>query len=286
MENSYRPELLQYYEEICPKLGSERKIFFVPPLCDRGQILEELRKLGIFLRLVEIDASEFDAYLEAVSKTGLYDKYAKHFGDNFKRKALEHFLSFKLLDIQENDIFMDVAASGSPILEIVKTLYNIKNGWRQDLSYPPGISGNQIGSDASSVPLPDNSISKMTLHCSFEHFESDTDIGFIKECSRLLKPEGMVLIIPLYMSNTYHILSNLELLQKMGLPRFEPKTPIWMNPRPNSVHGRFYDPLALKSRVIDVVKDDLKCKVILFEFNEKNLSIGTNMSLLLYKPDK
>jgi len=76
-------------------------------------------------------------------------------------------------------------------------------GWeiyRQDLSYPEGIHGQEIGGNAAHLPLPDESVHLMALHCSFEHFEDSADIEFIKEAQRILKPGGRVVIAPLYLS--------------------------------------------------------------------------------------
>jgi hypothetical protein len=51
----------------------------------------------------------------------------------------------------------------------VKSLYNVRC-FSLDLSYPPGINGELVGSDAGAMPFANDSISKMSLHCSFEHF--------------------------------------------------------------------------------------------------------------------
>jgi len=43
----------------------------------------------------------------------------------------------------------------------------------------------------------------MALHCSFEHFEQDSDIKFIKEANRVIRRSGKLCILPLYLFNRY-----------------------------------------------------------------------------------
>ena len=130
-----------------------------------------------------------------------------------------------LLDFGTGDIYMDVAGSGSPVPEIVAEKFHLVRCWRQDLNDQPGVQGYQIGSNAGAIPLGDASVTKMALHCSIEHFESDLDIRFVREAVRLLEPGGRLCSIPLYMSDVAHILTNCDLLRKRGFPEFEPDTP-------------------------------------------------------------
>ena len=53
------------------------------------------------------------------------------------------------------------------------------------------------------MPLKSGCVSKMALHCSFEHFEQDVDIRFIKEANRIPGKGGKLCIIPLYLFNKY-----------------------------------------------------------------------------------
>jgi hypothetical protein len=71
--------------------------------------------------------------------------------------------------------------------------------YRQDLSFPEGIVGNVIGGDTADMPVRDAFANKMALHCSFEHFENGSDIGFIREASRVLRNPGKLIIVPLYL---------------------------------------------------------------------------------------
>ncbi len=45
----------------------------------------------------------------------------------------------------------------------------------------------------------------MVLHCSFETFESDSDVGFMHEVQRVLRTDGKLAIVPLYLSHRHYI---------------------------------------------------------------------------------
>src|SRR5260370_40376878 len=102
---------------------------------------------------------------------------------------------------------MDVASSTSPFPEILRQLYKI-TVFRQDLSYPAGVNGLTVGSDATQIPVPGEPIDRVPLHCSFEHFRRNSDTEFMKELARLLRPGGMAAIIPLYVANKHQIPPN------------------------------------------------------------------------------
>ena len=179
---------------------------------------------------------------------------------------------------------MDVASSGSCVPDVVKKMFGLSEVWTQDLVYPRGVDPKKrtIGSDASSMPIKEYTFDKITLHCSFEHFEGLSDIGFISELSRILKKDGKVCILPLYMNGEYHILSNLELMLQRGIPNFEEDDLIYLQRRPHNHYGRFYNPLMLRSRILDnAVKMGLNVEVLNFSFSNEEYSIGTNLGLLI-----
>jgi ubiquinone/menaquinone biosynthesis C-methylase UbiE len=107
------------------------------------------------------------------------------------------------LNINENDLYIDVAAAGSPWAGTL----NKKgiNSYRLDLTYPKGMHGINIGADASHTELPDEFASVLSLQCSYEHFMGDADIRFLKESSRILNKSGRYAIIPLYIDDTYFV---------------------------------------------------------------------------------
>jgi hypothetical protein len=209
-------------------------------------ILRDLALYGIAVDNFEIDWQAYQAYLQAA------DYPADYYPAWFLEKSLEHFISLQYLEIQADDILIDVASQFSPFPEITHKLYGCQV-YHQDLGYEPGVHGNRIGGNAAQMPLQDNFATRISLHCSFEHFEGDADIRFIQESTRVLKHGGRVCIIPLYLNDEYCILTN-PFADRSGMV-VEPGASIryvrnWLGGR----HGRFYDVNHFVQRVLNTWK--------------------------------
>lgn len=150
----------------------------------------------------DVPVEEFRAYMDRASYPDTY-LGGRNGGDPFfLEKALEHFVSLALADPQPGEVVVDVASNGSPFLANARALHGVA-GYEQDLQYPRGISGDRIGGDAADMPVPDGFADVMTLHCSYDHFEGDADVGFARESGRVLKPGGRVVIVPLYLATAF-----------------------------------------------------------------------------------
>lgn len=209
-------------------------------------IVSQLARVGIQLVDFNIDVAEYHAYFEQAEYTKRYPMY--FYPKRIIEKSLEHFIAQKLLQLTPQDIYIDIASDHSPVPEIYHRLYGCKT-FAQDLIYPPGLHDDRIGGNASELPFDEGAITKMALHCSFEHFEGDSDIGYIRECVRVLAPGGRVVIVPLYLSDTYGIHTN-PLKARENPDVFETDAVVgfikgWSHP-----FGRTYDPAHLWSRVI------------------------------------
>lgn len=172
---------------------------------DFGQIDTQLRK-SEHIEVAEflIDRDRFLDYCSRISYEERFPKYFEEFGKNenvWDRKRLEHFVSFEVLHPRQGGVYMDVAACHSPVSYILKDHYNVRQAYRQDLNYPPGINEDSIGSNAASIPLAENSLDGITAHNSWEHFEGASDREFLKESARLLRTGGRLCIIPLDLHN-------------------------------------------------------------------------------------
>jgi SAM-dependent methyltransferase len=118
------------------------------------------------------------------------------------KKIIEHYLSYKLLELKSSDVYIDVASENSPFPAIFRRELGMKT-YSQDLSYRPGVHGDIIGSSADQMPIEDESADKISLHCSFEHFCQDVDRNFVHELKRVLRPNGRCLIVPLYLKSSH-----------------------------------------------------------------------------------
>ena len=218
--------------------------------------LEVKTKLNIIP--LRIEKSEFAKYLQRWDYQRLYSK-------NKEEKALEHFVSIKLLKFNTGDVFIDIASANSPFPRIISEVYGC-NVYRQDMVYPYGVNGMNIGGDASALPIESNWVSKMTLHCSFEHFEGDADMRFIKEVSRVLKPGGMVCILPLYLRKEYCNLSD-PAVDRTGLV-FDKGAAIKEVAGWDNRFGRIYSIDKFKERILNNC-GDLESAIYFLE-NEKD----------------
>jgi len=218
---------------------------------------------------LRVDKSEFDRYFQKWSYDKIYIK-------NKEEKALEHFVAIKLLDFKKKDVFIDIASLNSPFPNVVSKTYGCKV-YKQDLSYPAGVNRNVIGSDAAAMPLEAGSVSKMTLHCSFEHFEGDADTRFVKEAGRVLKPGGMVCILPLYLSKGYYI-QNDPTVDRTGLV-FDEGASIKEVAGWNNRFGRIYSVDKLKERIFNNC-GDLEIKMYFLE-NTKDIHPDCYLNFIL-----
>lgn len=206
------------------------------------EVKRQLIQIGFDVLPLTIDVKDYKRYLERARYPAPYIPISS---PSFPEKTLEHYLAFKLLNLRPFEIYVDIASAGSPVPEIYRNLSGCKT-YRQDLVYPPGIHGNKIGCDASDLPLPDSSVDAMALHCSFEHFEGSSDIGFIEEATRVLRPGGRLCILPLYMFNKYAIMTD----PNYGFRPSE-DADVYVAEGWGEKHGRFYDAAHLVSRIRD-----------------------------------
>lgn len=209
-----------------------------------GELLEELKNItAVNVLDYEIPKTEFYDYYKKY-------KYAELYSRNSLEKALEHFVSIKLLEFVKTDVFIDIASCGSTFPNIIEEVYGCTT-YRQDLTYPFGINGKAIGGDACILPFNDKSISKLSLHCSFEHFERDSDTRFIKEVTRVLRPGGKLCILPLYLKHDYYILTDPS-VKRAGIV-FDDGAGIKEQVGWKNHFGRHYNPAKLVERVLAFV---------------------------------
>ena len=145
-------------------------------------------------------------------------------------------------------MFIDIANDYSPVPEIFQQLSGCLV-YRQDIVFPVGVHEDKIGGNAASMPVREGFASKVALHCSFEHFEQDDDINFIREMNRVIHPGGKMVICPLYMATLPIILTNPLSVTKAETESFDPEALICCSKTWRNRHGRFYNAETLDTRV-------------------------------------
>lgn len=232
------------------------------------KLIEDLKNINVETFTYAINNDNFKEYLKTANYPKSYYGGGSDNSSNFKEKTLEHYLSTEFIHFYPEMTFIDIAACTSPFSEIVSQLYSVGASYQQDLIFEKGVNGHKIGGPASDIPLPDNSVDAVTLHCSLEHFENSSDIDLFKELFRLLKPGGVAVILPFYLAREYtiHIDPVFNFL-KFHKPKIDINAQLrycnWYQH-----HSRHYDVNALKERILDNVPE-LSLKVYsIINFNE------------------
>ncbi len=209
------------------------------------RLIDGLRTAGISVEPLRVDIEGYLSYFETA---GYATRYPAYYAGNVREKSLEHYLAAQLLALGPGDRYIDIASEHSPVPEIYHRLFGCET-LRQDLSFPPGLHGDTIGSDAASMPIPDGYVSAMALHCSFEHFEGEADRRFVVEARRVLRRGGRFCIVPFYLAEEYGIQTDPLVADREGIP-FEPDAIVYHASGWGNRFGRIYDVGHMLERVI------------------------------------
>jgi SAM-dependent methyltransferase len=227
--------------KVCGPVPHDRRI--------QEEVVARLKESGYEVQDYLLDVADYHAWREQAGYGKFTDYHGGGTAAGFIEKSLEHYVAARLLDLCAEDIYIDIASYSSPAPEIYRRLHGCR-ALRQDLQYPKGLRGDEIGGDAAHMPVPDGFATKLGLHCSFEHFEDDSDSGLIREAGRVLRPHGRMCIVPLYLFNTYAIQIDPAAAPRRWRPSEQDAilhgARGWRNR-----HGRFYDVPHLSSRVRD-----------------------------------
>ncbi len=190
------------------------------------------------------------------------------FGFIQPKKKLEFYASSKALNISENDTVLDAAGGMFSCLKNIPC----RKRYLQDISISPELKKIMeppvecIQSDVSAIPLPDESVDKISCHHSFEHFQGKSDSLFIKEVQRLLKPGGVCSIIPVFIARKY-----IEMTDTWSMRyKFDRASRRIMDPTASlpgrhisGNYSRIYDIKSFSHRVLDMIDPDRAAASIL-----------------------
>ncbi len=248
------------------------------------QQLAQIASLGGVARCV-VSSSQLQ-----MSGGGLYwQRYGKHYAsvDQGREKALEHALTFELLDFLQVRRYCDIAAATSPIEHALVAEWPQVEYWKQDMLYETDISSQIIGGPAQAMHSVESGFfDALTLHCSFEHFDGLADVEFLPEVDRVLSPIGACLILPLYVAATHRIFFDPTTVSVEQVSKYDAEGEL----RPvygfRQEHGRFYNPESLASRLLKQLPSTLCATLIRFtEQDAIDPSIYLNFALVLHRPD-
>lgn len=196
---------------------------------------------------IEVTCQDLSDFMRATDYPRYY--YA---GTRRIRYALWHMAGFRLLNLTPQSVVLDVGAQTG----VWGRLARKKLGCKVidvDLMYKPGLRGTRLGANAAEIPLPSESISHIVSFCAFNCFEGDSDSAFVREARRLLRPGGVLAIVPLCIGDEF---ANLyDPLLAVSPSAFDAKARRVAKPGWNTAFGRWYDLSAVRERILAHIPD-------------------------------
>jgi hypothetical protein len=254
------PQLLQFHNSA----KEERQSYHdhTNELLENVSLLTQLKgrlmATGISVDEVDIDINDFEHWL---SDLPAVNDYYRMLDDVHIEKCLEHYLAYRFLNISKNDLYIDIAARGSPWADIMNKR-GIKS-YRLDLIYPAGFHGINIGADAGDTKLPDEFATVLSAQCAYECFMGDADIRFVKEAARILKHGGRCAIVPLYLDGDYYVLTSPYCNQNEVVIEPEAKR-VWRDDTFIVPFSRHYSPESFYTRIFSAIPASMSGKVLYF----------------------
>lgn len=204
-------------------------------------------------------------------------------------KIIEYLSTIKLLNIQNGDCILDAAGGAdAEYLLFLKEYVGLDVQLIGQDKYEKASSVSSlrfISGSVDDLPLDDNSVSGISCHHSFEHFRGDIDIGFIKECLRVLCPGGKLIITPLFITNLYAEIwnnDNIETFDKNALQIVD-KTASFCGWGDYEGFARVYNHKTFMARIVNrfISKADFKVYQVTYDnMNFPDMNIITNQPTL------
>jgi SAM-dependent methyltransferase len=205
-----------------------------------------IEAIGLPIERQSVDVNYYDSFY----KSAEYEtRYPDYYRANQREKSFEHYWAFHVMEPKAGFRYIDIGSERSPLPEIFDRLSGSIT-YSQDLSYPPGMTDKRIGGDAAQLPVPDAFFDGAVVTCSIEHFEGESDIGFMREMTRVLKPGGKVLVLPLYIHTVGCYYTDPVCVAQGDVP-YDPKLDVYCVKGWGNRHGRIYSASTLWNRLIE-----------------------------------
>jgi hypothetical protein len=253
------------------------------PTCYSEEILGALGRLSVELKPCAVDLDGFQSHVSSFDYPRTYAAGPLAEGGFRENKLIEYFIALQILKVEPRQVILDVASEYSIFPTMVRQVYGA-TVFRQDLIYPPGVHGDRIGGSAAAMPVGDRFADALVLHNSFEHFEGSADSDFLAESWRVLRPGGTVVIVPLFVSDQYCIVTD-PLTDRHGI-QWDRGARVIELPGWHNRFGRFYSATALEQRVLGPAASRGYDVEILHLVNVKDVhpQATTHFCLVLRKP--
>jgi len=280
IEKLVRKIIYQYYI----KKYKNAPIYKNPSDEELKEIENDLQNLGIEIYSYYVDLDDFNKFKEKIRFP--LDYHGGVTSGVFEEKLLEHYIAYKLLDMENLKskpyVYIDVAANESPWAKLLREISDGKiMSYAIDLKKTKKFNNYDfyIECDATKTCFKDNSVDGISLQCAFEMFIGNSDIELIKEFKRILKPGGKAIISPLYMHTHPCHYTSPEFFGK-GFGDEDSKEYIRWDCS-GILSSRKYDAKKLKSRILDLISQmSMRYKVYVVR-NKKQISTEIYMHFIL-----
>jgi len=166
-----------------------------PDIADVCSWLDDLSELE--RGELSINISELAAFMRQTDYPRFYYRTERRV-----RYALWHYVGLQLAKLSEKAVVLDAGAQDGVWGRIARRRHRCAV-YDADLQYRRGVHGRKIGCEVGAIPLPEESLTAIVSFCAFNCFEGDADKAFLRESSRLLKPGGRLVIVPLCVADEY-----------------------------------------------------------------------------------
>ena len=216
-----------------------------------------------------------------------WQRYAPAYEGVGREKALEHALTFELLDFNRVSRYCDIAAATSPIHYPLRDDWEDVEAWRQDMLFQTDFEKRVIGGYAQSMGAVEAGFfDALTLHCSLEHFTGTSDVEFVREVDRTLSPRGACLILPLYVADTHRVYFDPTIVSSDVAFSYDTEGELYAVYGYHQEHGRFHSPETLASRLLGNVPLTLNATIIRFHDQQSvGPEIYLRFALVLHRAD-
>lgn len=215
----------------------------------RAPQIEALSRCSWLKSLSHVEVIDYSITSDALASFMSDVRYPRYYyrGYSRVRSALWHMVGLHLCDLERGNLVLDIGAHRGIWGRIARKKYRC-DVFDVDLQYSPGIRGTQVGADAAAIPIPSNSVSHIVSFCAFNCMEGTSDIGLMKEATRLLRPGGKLVIVPLCIGDEHvNLYDPLICTQPHSFDPGARQVAWW---RWGNNFGRWYDRSAFSKRVL------------------------------------
>ena len=205
------PDVVVVSQEIMHRtsiLMENIKIMPTPSLDDLEKIEKNIVCANLHYKNFALDNAEFDRYIKNIDL--LFPIfYHANTNDRYVRKIMEYYFTEKFLNFSmysKDDIYIDAGCSTTPWVFYLREKRGINAfglGLHVDNLPEEYKKWYYLGENVTRTTFPDNSVTGISMQSSFECLLKNGDMEFIKECARILRPGGKVVISPLYLTEKY-----------------------------------------------------------------------------------